>query len=204
MGTNTMQMQRVETSAGTAICGRAVQDRVPLAAACPLRWRSMFSIVTVASSTRMPTARARPPRVMMLIVSPSMLSAITEERIESGIDTAMMTVLRQLPRKSRIMAAVRQAAITASRITPLTAARTKTDWSARSWIFRAGGRVGITRGSRSRMPCTTSTVDAAPGLENGDQGRRGAVLTDHVRLRREAVAHLRDVPQVDGRVAERS
>ena len=31
----------------------------------------MFSMVTVASSTRMPTARARPPRVMMLMVSPS-------------------------------------------------------------------------------------------------------------------------------------
>jgi len=28
----------------------------------------MFSIVTVASSTRMPTANANPPKVMMLIV----------------------------------------------------------------------------------------------------------------------------------------
>ena len=30
----------------------------------------MFSIVTVASSTRMPTASARPPSVMMFSVSP--------------------------------------------------------------------------------------------------------------------------------------
>ena len=59
----------------------------------------MFSIATVASSTRMPTASARPPSVMMLIVSPSALSTMIEQRIESGIETAMITVLRQLPRK---------------------------------------------------------------------------------------------------------
>ena len=158
-----MQMQRVDTSAGTAISAAPsrIASRSPWP---PSRWRSMFSIVTVASSTRMPTARARPPRVMILIVSPSMLSAITELRIESGMDTAMMTVLRQLPRKTRIITAVRQAAITASRITPLTAAFTKIDWSASSWIRSAGGRVGITRGRRLRIPCTTSTVDAAPVL----------------------------------------
>ena len=67
----------------------------------------MFSIVTVASSTRMPTASARPPRVMMLIVSPSALRMRIELRIESGIDTAMISVLRQSPRKSRIISAVR-------------------------------------------------------------------------------------------------
>ena len=50
-----------------------------------------------------------------------------EVRIDSGIDTAMMQVLRQLPRNSRISAAVRQAAISASRTTPLMAARTKPD-----------------------------------------------------------------------------
>ena len=47
------------------------------------------------------------------------------------METAMISVLRQLPKKSKIMRAVRQAAIRASRITPLTAALTKTDWSDR-------------------------------------------------------------------------
>ena len=89
----------------------------------------MFSMVTVASSTRMPTASARPPSVMMLMVSPSMLRAVIEDRIERGIEMAMITVLRQLPRKRRIMAAVRQAAMSASRTTPEMAPRTKTDWS---------------------------------------------------------------------------
>ena len=87
----------------------------------------MFSISTVASSTRMPTASARPPSVMMLMVSPSALSTMMEVRIESGIETAMMRVLRQLPRKIRIMRPVRQAAMTASRMTPLIEARTKID-----------------------------------------------------------------------------
>ena len=65
----------------------------------------MFSIATVASSTRMPTASARPPSVMMLMVSPSALSTMIEVRIDSGIETAMISVLRQLPRKTRIISA---------------------------------------------------------------------------------------------------
>jgi len=64
---------------------------------------------------------------MMLMVWFRKLSAITDVRMESGIDTAIISVLRQLPRKTRIMIPVRQAAITASRRTPLTDARTKID-----------------------------------------------------------------------------
>ena len=63
----------------------------------------------------------------MLIVSPSALSANSEHKIESGIEIAMISVLRQLPRNTRIMMAVRQAAITASRTTALIEARTKND-----------------------------------------------------------------------------
>ena len=48
-------------------------------------------------------------------------------RIASGIEIAMMSVLRQLPRKIRIIKAVRQAAMIASRTTPLIAPRTKID-----------------------------------------------------------------------------
>ncbi len=73
----------------------------------------MFSISTVASSTRMPTASASPPSVMMLIVSPSAASTISDDRIDSGIETAMISVLRQLPRKTRIIRPVRQAAMIA-------------------------------------------------------------------------------------------
>ena len=87
----------------------------------------MFSISTVASSTRMPTASASPPSVMMLMVSPSALSRMIETKIESGIEIEMTMVGRQSPRKSRIMAAVSAAAIRPSRNTPLMEARTNSD-----------------------------------------------------------------------------
>ena len=45
----------------------------------------MFSIATVASSTRMPTASARPPSVMMLIVCPAAHSATTAASSANGI-----------------------------------------------------------------------------------------------------------------------
>ena len=56
-----------------------------------------------------------------------MWSTTIEHRIESGIETAMMSVERQLPRKTRIMIAVRQAAIMASCSTPSMELRTKID-----------------------------------------------------------------------------
>ena len=54
------------------------------------RCQLMFSMVTVASSTRMPTASARPPSVMMLSVSPiaasSAIDAQDRERDRDGDD----------------------------------------------------------------------------------------------------------------------
>ena len=126
IGRNTMQMQSVDTRAGTAIC--AAPSRMASRWACPSsKYRSMFSIVTVASSTRIPTARAKPPSVMMLMVSPRKLRIMTDVRMDSGMETAMIKVLRQLPRKSRIINPVRHAAMTASRSTPLMEPRTKMD-----------------------------------------------------------------------------
>ncbi len=77
----------------------------------------MFSMVTVASSTRMPTASASPPSVMTLMVSPSTDRVASEARTESGIDVAMMRVERQLPMNSSTIRPVSEAAITPSRIT---------------------------------------------------------------------------------------
>src|SRR5213594_949607 len=117
IGIKTMQMQMVETKAGIAIC--CAPSRMACMVSLPIaRFRLMFSISTVASSTRMPTAKASPPSVMMLMVWPSALSAITLTRMESGMEIAIIRVLFQFPRNSRIITAVRQAAISASRITP--------------------------------------------------------------------------------------
>ena len=71
----------------------------------------MFSISTVASSTRMPTASASPPSVITLSEWPSANSSTIDDRIDSGIETATISVLRQLPRNSRIIAAVSRPAM---------------------------------------------------------------------------------------------
>jgi len=64
---------------------------------------------------------------MMLMVYPIALSTMMEVRIARGMDVAMIIVLRQLPKKVRIMKAVRHAAINVSLTTPLIALRTKID-----------------------------------------------------------------------------
>ena len=70
IGTNTMQMHSSETKAGVTICWAPSRMAVSTSLPCS-RCQLMFSMVTVASSTRMPTASARPPKVMMFRVWPS-------------------------------------------------------------------------------------------------------------------------------------
>ena len=126
IGTNTMQMLSSETKAGTTICAAPSMMAASTSLPCS-RCQLMFSIVTVASSTRMPTASASPPRVMTLSVSPMTESVMIEPRTESGIEIAMMSVDRQLPRNSRIIRLVSAAAMTPSRTTPATAPFTNMD-----------------------------------------------------------------------------
>ena len=169
-----MQMQSVETSAGTAIC--AAPSRIACAGRCPSsRLRSMFSIVTVASSTRMPTASARPPSVMMLMVSPRKLSTMTEVRIESGIETAMIRVLRQLPRKSRIIRPVRQAAMIASRITPLIAAAHEDRLVRERLDLQLRRQRGRHARQQPRMPVDDVQGGGVARLEHGEQHAAPAV-----------------------------
>ena len=121
-----MQMHSVETNAGNAISW--APSRIAWIVGLPSAiWRWTFSNSTVASSTRIPTASANPPSVMRLIVSPNALRTASDTRIESGIESAMMTVPRHEPRNKRIMIAVKHAAITPSRTTPEMAARTNID-----------------------------------------------------------------------------
>ena len=64
---------------------------------------------------------------MTLTVSPSHDSAVSENKMASGISMRMMTVERQLPRNNRIITPTSAAASAASRMTPTTADLTKTD-----------------------------------------------------------------------------
>ena len=120
-------MQNSATVAGGMISCAPWVMAVRMSSPFSSMWRLMFSMVTVASSTRMPTASARPPSVITLIVWPSSESAIRELRTASGIDTVMMRVERQLPRKTRIMKPVSAAAIRPSRTTAATEDLTKPD-----------------------------------------------------------------------------
>ena len=110
IGTNTIQMHRSETKAGVTICAAPSMIAVSTSLPCS-RCQLMFSIVTVASSTRMPTASANPPSVMMLSVSPSADRIVIEPRIDSGIEMAMITVERHEPKKIRIIKLVSAAAM---------------------------------------------------------------------------------------------
>ena len=75
----------------------------------------------------MPTANAKPPNVITLIVSPSAANMQIDVRIDNGMEIQTINVLRQLPRNNRIINAVKNAAIPASRRTSLMDVRTKID-----------------------------------------------------------------------------
>ncbi|OPZ87130.1 MAG: hypothetical protein BWY75_01963 [bacterium ADurb.Bin425] len=66
-GTNTAIMESIANRRGTLVSKPAFN--VALVTGSPLAiWAWMFSISTVASSTRMPIASARPERVCILMV----------------------------------------------------------------------------------------------------------------------------------------
>ena len=71
--------------------------------------------------------RATRTRVWQALTDAKQFSAWFEVKMESGIEVAMINVLRQFPRKSRIINPVRHAAIVASLITPSIEARTNKD-----------------------------------------------------------------------------
>ena len=87
----------------------------------------MFSIATVASSTRMPTASARPPSVMMLMVWPAPQSATTAASSANGIVMTTIAELRQSRRNTSTIRPVSSAPSTASRSTDSSAADTFVD-----------------------------------------------------------------------------
>ena len=162
-GKNTMQIDSVETIAGTAIWA-ALSSTATVSGLPSARLRWMFSTSTVASSTSMPIASAKPPSVMMLTELSVRNSATIPTRIESGIEMATTSVLRQLPRNTRTISETRRVAMTASRTTLAIAARTNTDWSKPTFSWSPGGACAMTPGSRPRTASTTVVVDASECL----------------------------------------
>ena len=186
-------MASVDTSVGTAIsaepCSVASGSGIPSSVSS--RW--VFSIVTVESSTRMPTASARPPSVMVLSVSPRKYSTTSEDRIASGIEIMTTSVDRHEPRNSRIISAVSAAAIAPSRSTPATDCFDEHRLIEQLVDLEAGWRGGA--GDRKRLAHAVDDVERRriAVLDDAQQHRAPAVLAHDVLLHRRAVVNLADV-----------
>jgi len=101
--------------------------------------------------------QCRPPSVMMLIVSPKALRRMIEVKMERGIEIAMISVLRQLPRNRRIMTPVRPGGKTLS-ATSKSAAETN-PLGLRAADFRS--RRGVHRACLLVLDSPVSEVGAA-------------------------------------------
>jgi hypothetical protein len=118
--------------------------------------------------------------------------------IESGIAARMITVRRQLPRNSRIIRAVRPAAMQPPMMTLLSEALTNTDWSKIALIETPlGQHVLDVRQRRANAVDHREGRDAA-GLADGHQGARRAVDRHRIRLHLKAVVDVRHVAHEHG------
>ncbi len=171
-GTKTMQMQSVETNAGVGDLLRAVEDGADDAASsapcCGGCSRSRRSRRRRGCRPPAPCRRASSRSASV----PSSESTMIETRIESGIETTTISVLRQLPRNSRIISAVSPAAMSASLTTP------SIDGAHEHRLIEEQGDLELLGepapaswgGPRGRRR-TTSSVLALPLLEDGHQHR---------------------------------
>src|SRR5208283_1658023 len=104
------------------------------------RWRSMFSMTTMASSTTRPVASVMPNRVSVLMEKPSSLTKAKVPMSETGMVTAGMMVERQSSRKTKMTRMTRKIAWprveTTSRMDSLTASVV----SKASSYFMPGGK----------------------------------------------------------------
>ena len=89
----------------------------------------MFSSEITELSIMRENASASPPRIMVLIVLPIMLSTTNVAKAESGIERNTAEVARKLPRKIRIIRLVRISPIKPSCSRVLMASFTNADWS---------------------------------------------------------------------------
>ena len=90
-GESTTTVVIVETITGIATSSAA--SRAAVSAGFPIRkCRTVFSRTTMESSTSLPTARARPPSVMLFNVFPVAYKPIKAARMESGIVRPTTTV----------------------------------------------------------------------------------------------------------------
>ena len=128
MGTNTMQMDSVETSAGTVICcepSRIAGSTSIALLEMPVDVLDGHRRIIDQDAHRQRQA-AQGHEIDGLA---DRAEQMIEARIDSGMEMVMIRVLRQLPRNSSIISAGQGRGDHGFRTTPLIAARTKIDWS---------------------------------------------------------------------------
>ena len=114
----------------------------------------------------------------------------------------MMTVERQLPRNMRIISPTSAAASAASRMTPNTAALTKTDWSPTALQIEARRQALLDPRQQRLDAVDDAQRRGRAGLEDRHQHRARAVDAHQVGLRRRALMHVGDVAHVDDRAVD--
>ena len=107
------------------------------------------------------------------------------------------SVDRHDPRNSRIISAVRPAAIAPSRSTPATDCFTNTDWSNSSLICMPGGAAARAVSQRLVHGIDDAQRRGVAVLDDAEQHRAAAVLPHHVLLHQPAVMNLADVLDED-------
>jgi len=119
-----MQMSSVETKAARQSAARHRESLVSI----PFASQVALDVLNFHGGVvyKTPTASARPPKRHDVEGFADGAQQEMDVRIESGIEIAMIKVLRQLPEKEN-HAAVRHAAVNPSLSTPSIAARTNSD-----------------------------------------------------------------------------
>ena len=166
-GKNTTQKVMTATRIGIAT------SWVPSMAACirdlPIsRCLTVFSSTTMDWSRIMPTARASPPRVMLLIELPRANSPMNAARNDSGSATTATMVARTLRRKTSTTSPASTAPSNASSCSDLMLDRTYVDWSmttlsTRSWFLGSSSRSRCRIWSSWSLISSTMAIVLAPG-----------------------------------------
>jgi hypothetical protein len=120
-----------------------------------------FSMSTTASSTRPPMAMARPPSVIVLMDSPKWRNTTTVVRMDSGIATSAISVVRTLPRKSSRMAATQTEAPISLPCSVVMDASMKLAWrKVTCGACRPAGRVSFMSARAASMRPVSAMVSA--------------------------------------------
>ena len=141
-------------------------SRAPFSAASngrmpPSMWRTMFSSMTMASSTTKPTDSVSASNVMLLIENPNTYIAAQVPISDTGTANAGIMVAETVRRNRKITITTRQIAIASVSCTSTTDSRMEIERSFSTSIRIDGGTIARYCGNRARTRSTTATVLAS-------------------------------------------